>query len=636
MPGALAEIRRYQRSTELLIRRLPFQRLVREVAGGDVRWQASAVRALQEAAEAHLVRTFEETNLSALHCGRVTVMPRDMLLANRLNDSIESLGPVRWAGRPAAPVQPAPVRPADPPLDSPVDPPVPADPPVDPPVGPPVDPPVDPPDRPADPPADRPVDPRPARPAPPPVSMARYHARVAGRVSDLARLRDKAGGALTLGRVMADKGRPPNKHVVGERRLLAQLAAAVNGLADSRPANGGADWLAPVAMAMPDLDLATRARAAAIVGHADRDAIRVWAPVLAHMAASLPTLALLLKRQTFELNARDVVAGRVNGATLDLTFDTQRTGRYRVGKPAVAAVATKVSGAGPARLRLKGFGVARGSREAGNARRLFDEEAAAIVAFQVWAPAERAKALDAVVPAWSLSVPWKRDGQNGPGVVVMDDLPTPLQDAPPDAAWRGLLAALDLLGPTQFWDLKPDNVMADSGGRIRLIDLAGLRTPALLRKMLVERPYREHHPRESPPVLTTYRVPGLTDASARAAWSLRSPPQGGRFWADDSPPSDDQLRECYVTVTSWALVAIGTHLIRHRDGRPIKDKNLPVDRRHYHDFESPTVAQARDQFVELIGPATDPLARSVLALLERAVAAGLHPPTDVTFVELAQ
>ena len=84
---ALREIRRYQKSTELLIRRQPFQRLVREVASdfkSDLRFQASAVMALQEAAEAHMVGIFEDTNLCAVHAKRVTIMPRDLELARRV------------------------------------------------------------------------------------------------------------------------------------------------------------------------------------------------------------------------------------------------------------------------------------------------------------------------------------------------------------------------------------------------------------------------------------------------------------------------------------------------------------------------------------------------------------------------
>ena len=74
-------------STELLIRKLPFQRLVREIAQDfktDLRFQGSAVLALQEAAEAYLVGLFEDTNLCAIHAKRVTIMPKDIQLARRI------------------------------------------------------------------------------------------------------------------------------------------------------------------------------------------------------------------------------------------------------------------------------------------------------------------------------------------------------------------------------------------------------------------------------------------------------------------------------------------------------------------------------------------------------------------------
>ncbi|GKY95948.1 hypothetical protein MPSEU_000555400 [Mayamaea pseudoterrestris] len=87
-PGtvALREIRRYQKSTDLLIRKLPFQRLVREIAQdfkSDLRFQGSAVLALQEAAEAYLVSLFEDTNLCAIHAKRVTIMPSSVFLLLR-------------------------------------------------------------------------------------------------------------------------------------------------------------------------------------------------------------------------------------------------------------------------------------------------------------------------------------------------------------------------------------------------------------------------------------------------------------------------------------------------------------------------------------------------------------------------
>jgi histone H3 len=91
-PGtvALREIRRYQKTTELLIRKLPFQRLVREISedfkiGNDfVRFQSHAICAIQEAAEAYLTSLFEDTNLCAIHAKRVTIMPKDILLARRI------------------------------------------------------------------------------------------------------------------------------------------------------------------------------------------------------------------------------------------------------------------------------------------------------------------------------------------------------------------------------------------------------------------------------------------------------------------------------------------------------------------------------------------------------------------------
>jgi histone H3 len=88
-PGtvALREIRKYQKSADLLIRKLPFQRLVREIAQNlknDLRFQSTALEALQEAAEAYLVELFANTLLCAIHAKRVTIMPKDLQLARRI------------------------------------------------------------------------------------------------------------------------------------------------------------------------------------------------------------------------------------------------------------------------------------------------------------------------------------------------------------------------------------------------------------------------------------------------------------------------------------------------------------------------------------------------------------------------
>ncbi|PYH98866.1 histone-fold-containing protein [Aspergillus ellipticus CBS 707.79] len=101
-PGtvALKEIRKYQRSFDLLIQKLPFARLVREVAmdllpsdvGSELRWQSHAILAIQEAAEAFLVHLFEDTNLCAIHAKRVTIMQKDIQLARRIRGVWGGLG----------------------------------------------------------------------------------------------------------------------------------------------------------------------------------------------------------------------------------------------------------------------------------------------------------------------------------------------------------------------------------------------------------------------------------------------------------------------------------------------------------------------------------------------------------------
>ena len=88
-PGtvALREIRRYQKTTDLLIRKLPFQRLVREISQdfkNDLRFQSTAILAMQESSEAYLTGIFEDTNLCAIHAKRVTIMPKDIQIARRV------------------------------------------------------------------------------------------------------------------------------------------------------------------------------------------------------------------------------------------------------------------------------------------------------------------------------------------------------------------------------------------------------------------------------------------------------------------------------------------------------------------------------------------------------------------------
>ena len=92
-PGvkALREIRKYQKGMELLIRKLPFMRLLREITddqpkGVEYRWQAQAVVALQEASEIYIVGYMYDTNLCAIHARRVTIQVKDMKLVKRLRE----------------------------------------------------------------------------------------------------------------------------------------------------------------------------------------------------------------------------------------------------------------------------------------------------------------------------------------------------------------------------------------------------------------------------------------------------------------------------------------------------------------------------------------------------------------------
>ena len=97
-PGTLAlrEIRRYQKSTNVLIPNIAFQRLTREItcvirSGDPLRSQTTALLALQEAAEYYLVSIFEDTNLCAIHAKRVTIR---MLCSEGYSPSVLTSGSV--------------------------------------------------------------------------------------------------------------------------------------------------------------------------------------------------------------------------------------------------------------------------------------------------------------------------------------------------------------------------------------------------------------------------------------------------------------------------------------------------------------------------------------------------------------
>ncbi|XP_028730247.1 histone H3-like centromeric protein A [Peromyscus leucopus] len=93
----LREVRRLQKSTDLLLRKQPFSRVVREICGKftrglDLYWQSQALLALQEAAEAFLVHLFEDAYLLTLHAGRVTLFPKDVQLTRRIRGIEAGLG----------------------------------------------------------------------------------------------------------------------------------------------------------------------------------------------------------------------------------------------------------------------------------------------------------------------------------------------------------------------------------------------------------------------------------------------------------------------------------------------------------------------------------------------------------------
>ena len=90
-PGTLAlrEIRKYQKSTNLLIKRAPFIRLVKEIlhrklGKSEIRMQHIAVEALQEATEYYITNLFDDANLCALHAKKITLQPKYMQLAMRI------------------------------------------------------------------------------------------------------------------------------------------------------------------------------------------------------------------------------------------------------------------------------------------------------------------------------------------------------------------------------------------------------------------------------------------------------------------------------------------------------------------------------------------------------------------------
>ena len=88
---ALKEIKKYQSSTEMLIRRLSFQRVVKEIVQKiqeDLRLWSTAILVLQEVGDMVLLGLLEQSNLCMLHARRVTIMPKDVQLARHIRGDV--------------------------------------------------------------------------------------------------------------------------------------------------------------------------------------------------------------------------------------------------------------------------------------------------------------------------------------------------------------------------------------------------------------------------------------------------------------------------------------------------------------------------------------------------------------------
>ncbi|PAV89882.1 hypothetical protein WR25_12153 [Diploscapter pachys] len=84
---ALREIRKFQKTSDLIIPRAPFYKVVRDITtkfGTDLRFQGLALECLHEAAEHYLVGLFEEVNLRAIFERHIIDMPKDIDLVRRI------------------------------------------------------------------------------------------------------------------------------------------------------------------------------------------------------------------------------------------------------------------------------------------------------------------------------------------------------------------------------------------------------------------------------------------------------------------------------------------------------------------------------------------------------------------------
>jgi hypothetical protein len=380
----------------------------------------------------------------------------------------------------------------------------------------------------------------------------------------------------------------------------------------------------------------------------------MWGPVLGPLNEDtwkvlLPALTSVSMTHVF---AKDAIACKVGGeGLLEVQFVNHKRGDYTLERTQAQAVSlyrrTK-GGVGPHKLVAKFFPADPKDKAAvRKADHAFKSERQAVLALRRWALVE-GRSLNHVVDAAFVQLrrsTFKLGDKTvmSSGIVFMTPQKAPLNHLPgPMRTWsevwplfQQLVAALDDLRPTQFWDLKSANVMVSDSGDIKLIDLAGMRTPDDMQVRLrgsVAPPHDDDDDgrRKAPPVfITTTRTPGLTTDATELRWDLCMSKSRGQFWSiDTNLPSIQQLDECYMWVSTWCLIQIGLVLALQvtKD-----DVQSPLSSNYKGSSDvADVVVVLRDM---LLPVADEPLVQAVSSLIDRAAKFDTTPPGK-TFAEM--
>jgi histone H3/H4 len=436
-------------------------------------------------------------------------------------------------------------------------------------------------------------------------------------------------------------------------RLIGVAAEAVEIMRRRRRENTGLGWVARLSSLSSAAGPVAHLAARLVLDRAPPDAVRWLAGWIFRAIRGSPALAARWAElaQTFgPLTASDCVAFDPRGPTFK--FANGVAARYKAedqadAEPPKIIVFRCTGDDAPLGLVVKPFAAERNDiRRCVRATAKFLREADAIQAFRAWAadyPAARA----VVVAASPIGGDWdagRLAGWRSPGIVVMTRQLHTLDRPTDNWTWAdslrcfsGLVAAIDALGATQFWDLKNDNVTASVDGSVQLIDLDGVMTPELIARRM--RDERRDADNAVSPFITTTRPPGLTDEVV-ARWGLQQPPRGFRYWAAD--PDDLDLAgqlACYRYVAAWCIVQSGFELMNHV-GRHARRSHSPLVKAGQEgDIPIVPVDLAADR-MRVLFAATQPtpgdgavLHAACLALLDSAVR--LLDGADGTFAELA-